>query len=111
MQDKPRDDPRPQLAAKLSLLTTNPQWVTWRDNRRLKLRAIEPHEHLDHRMAVIVSRGRFGLGRIIERDGLRALDIHWLLRARSTASLHLRRADVRAIVVEMHSRANPRASA
>lgn len=63
------------------------------------------------RLAVIVHRGRFGLATVVDKDGLRALDVEWLTGEPKTRQVYMRRHQVRALVSDRRQLFEPSAAA
>lgn len=101
-----KPDHRPELSSKLKRLSEGPQVFEWPGRGRLLLEP--PREYVPlypvPRLAIIVHRGRFGLGSVVHKDGLRALDVEWLTGEPKTAQVYLRRHQVRALVTDAPAR-------
>jgi hypothetical protein len=112
-------DLRPALSAKLKILSEGPQWFTWpgfgnETLQRLRLEAVPEQAAFDPPgvLAIIVSRSKFGLARVVYKDGLWAHDVRWLHGGGVgslpiSASLRIHRPDVRAVATESRDRASP----
>lgn len=92
------------ISTALSQLHTGPQWFE-ADDRKFLLAAVGDETFAGPKLAAILYHGRYGLARVVDRNGLEASNVVWLTgRQRPTTVRLLSRKRIRAVVVEHRPR-------
>lgn len=99
-------DARAEISAALKRLAkgTPYVWYTWTSLAQ-QMKLGPPEGIMSGREVVVVHKGRFAFGTLVDRDGLRCWVRSWLDARSGPGQVHVKGKQIRAVVIERHARA------